>query len=272
VSHEGSRFAVSQGPEGLAARLAERFTARGIHTNVRVNTANLWDSGDNDLGRSLVQESLTAEGRVKDRWARYLHGGRPGPASQRAARWGLRQWQRLRSPAAGSIRRLVNIELSHLDHMKVAVQQEVDWLLLLEDDASASDFTDCADGLGALIQGAPISVSYINVSQSFSPQQLGIAHLLAPSRYPWAGEVPREVCAASVPVTNTVCAILYRREFLTKLIADLEAIPLLPAIPIDWKLNAALMAMSQRGELTAGSCWQVVPAPIDQLSFHQDHA
>ena len=272
VSYEGSRFAVSQGPDGLAARLASHFSADGIAAAIQVNTLNLWDSRHVDINRNLVQRSLSAENAVKNRWERYLHGGDHVPTSQRAARWGLRQWQRLRSPGPGSIRRLVNIELSHIDLMKAAIRQGTDWLLLLEDDASSADIHDCADGLASIMRQAPMNVCYINVSQSFSPQQLGIAHLLQPSEEKWSGGIPRQICSASLPVTNTVCAILYRREFLQNLLDELESIPLLPAIPIDWKLNAALMAMTKRGDLGSSSCWQVVPAPIDQLSFHQDHA
>ena len=68
VSHEGSRFSVSQGPEGLAARLAAALPG----VAVAVNTADLLEDGSPWVGPRQVQASLTAELDVDRRWAQFL--------------------------------------------------------------------------------------------------------------------------------------------------------------------------------------------------------
>ena len=71
-------------------------------------------------------------------------------------------------------------------------------------------------------------------------------------------------------MTNTVCAILYRAAFVRDLLAAMDALPMEPVVPIDWKLNLALMRMFDDGRLVAGDCWQVEPGPIDQLSMRTE--
>ena len=77
----------------------------------------------------------------------------------------------------------------------------------------------------------------------------------------------RGVLSGRLPVTNTVCAILYRTSFLRELLAVWAELPVEPVIPIDWKLNKALMMLHGRGLLPAGSAWNVEPAPIVQMSM-----
>ena len=117
------------------------------------------------------------------------------------------------------------------------------------------------------MDAAPESVAYVNVSESFPLDALGIEHLLTPTDVPWAGTANRGVLSASRPVTNTVCAILYRAQFARDLLAEFAQMPMTPVLPIDWKLNDALMRMNADGRLGPGSCWLVSPAPIDQLSM-----
>lgn len=262
VSHRHSRFAESQGPQGLAAQLADRIPA----TVVQVNTENLLDESLLPVTAAMVQETLTAELRVDAAWARYL--GRA-----RALRWwagqGLR-WARrgvrlVRPPSTGAVRRLLNIELSHLDLMRAGLASGASWVLILEDDAMSADVADLAEGLLALMQDA--SVGFINLSRSFDTTTLGIDHLLSPAPVEWAGFEPRSVLSASRPVTNTVCAILYSADFLGALVRQMDGLPMTPVVPIDWKLNLALMSMFESGEAGSGTCWLVEPAPITQMSM-----
>jgi hypothetical protein len=83
----------------------------------------------------------------------------------------------------------------------------------------------------------------------------------------WGGDRCRRIAQSLLPVTNTVCAILYRTEFLMQLLDVWEALPMEPVVPIDWKLNRALMTLYQRGSLPPGSTWLVDPAPIIQMSM-----
>ena len=165
------------------------------------------------------------------------------------------------------VRRLLNIELSHLDLMRRGLASGAAWVLILEDDALSPDLTDIATGLTGLMATSP-APSFVNLSQSFTTAQLGIDHLLSPvAGAAWQGSLPREILQSGRPVTNTVCAILYSAQFLGELVMALDALPMEPVVPIDWKLNLALMNVFEAGAFPQGSCWLVEPAPIRQMSM-----
>lgn len=273
VSHEGSRFAVSQSGEGLAHRLAGRCREAGLRVAVVVNTDDLHDPAVVAVTEATVQASLTEQLRLDRQWADYLD--RPRRLrwwGVHALRWIHRAGQKVRSPGPAMITRLLNIELSHLDLLRAGLNDDADWLLILEDDASTSDLDDCAAGLAALMteRASAATPAFVNVSQSFALSELGIEHLLNPApALTWHGAIPRTVLAASRPVTNTVCAILYRASFAQVLVTTLDGLPVEPVVPIDWKLNAALMRLFRDRQLASGDCWLVDPAPIEQLSMRR---
>jgi hypothetical protein len=159
--------------------------------------------------------------------------------------------------------------MSHLELIGQGLAAGADWIMILEDDAFSPDVLDCASGLAAFISSDSPQPKYVNVSQSFTTTELGISHLLTPvSGSVWQGPAPRTIFAARRPVTNTVCAILYRGDFATELLSVMESLPVEPVVPIDWKLNQALMNMYASGDIGAGDCWLVDPAPIVQMSMH----
>lgn len=268
VSHEGSRFSVSQGPDGLARLLEPPLARQGVRTEVRVNTMDLHDGGRDPVTDAMTQRSLTAQLHLERTWARFLR--RPTGARwwlNHSLRWVRRGEQVLRSPGPGMTERLLNIELSHLDLMRWSCATGADWALILEDDAASADVDDCAAGLAAIMMASP-GPAYVNVSQSFGAATLGIDHLLRPAPgVTWAGTGARTVMASARPVTNTVCAVLYRVDFLHRLVEAMEGLPMEPVVPIDWKLNLALMDLFNVGDLGPGDCWLVDPGPIDQLSM-----
>ncbi len=273
VSYEGSRFAVSQGPEGLAAALSGLLSERNLSVVTQVNTEDFHDSRALPVTPALIQESLTAQQRLEDAWVAYVRAGRAPEIREvagSALRWGLRQWRRVRPPGPGPVRRLINIELSHVDLMRSGARSGAPWILIAEDDAATRDPADCAAGLAVIMADAPPEVAFVNVSESFPLEELGIVPLLTQAGRDWTGPVQRTILTASRPITNTVCAILYRREFVIDLLNWFDHQPLTPVVPIDWKLNRALMEMHAAGRLGPGSCWIVSPAPIDQLSMRQD--
>lgn len=264
VSHQGSRFSASQGPRGLAAQLAVAIPS----AVVRVNTENLLDEGVLPVTPAMVQATLTAELHLDREWSHYLDEA-AGPRwwAVHALRWGRRGWARLRPPGTSMVRRLLNIELSHLDLMRAGVASTAPWVLILEDDAASADVVDCATGMLGLMQQGPRQPAFVNLSKSFSNADLGIAHLLSRSEAAWEGVQRRSVLSAERPVTNTVCAILYRTSFVETLLATMDALPAEPVVPIDWKLNRALMNLFHTGALGPGDCWLVDTPPIDQLSM-----
>ena len=270
VSYTGSRFSDNQGPEGFAHALTRSLEAAGVAVETRINTENLHDPAKTPVTPALVQESLSAQLRLEDEWVRYLRGDDASTLSdvgRSGLRWGLRQWRRLKSPGSVPVTRLINIELSHVDLLQAGVSSGAPWLLIVEDDAATTAPADCASGLSALLTETPGSVQFVNLSESFPLSQLGVQHLLSDSGSTWAGGIPRQIVSASRPVTNTVCAILYRRDFAMDLLKWFAAQPMTPVVPIDWKLNKSLMELNRSGRLGAGTCWLISPAPIQQLSM-----
>jgi hypothetical protein len=271
VSHEGSRFAVSQGPGGLAAVLAAQLRSLGQSVQVEVSTVDAYDPVQLPITRAMVRACLTAQVHLDRRWARYLGRAR-GPRwwATHGLRWVRRAEQLVRPPGPKLVERLLNIEMAHFALLRSGLATGADWVLILEDDASSVEVVDCAAGLAWLMSSRADErqPAYVNISQSFALDELGISDLLtvAPDAS-WAGDAPRHILSSARPATNTVCAILYRVSFVRELLAVTDALPMEPVVPIDWKLNLALMQMFSSGALGAGDCWFVDPAPIDQLSM-----
>ena len=265
VSHARSRFADAQGPEGLALRLAKALHDIGLGTSVQVNTANLLDESVLPITPELMRESPAEELRIERDWAHFLgQDRRPDWWLRHAMRWAKLSLSRARQPNPSAVRRLLNIELSHVDLMRRALDAGSSWALILEDDAGADDVIDLAAGLRGLLESAD-PPAFINLSTSFTIDQLRVAHLMEPAiGVEWLGATPRTVLRARRPVTNTVCAIAYRREFLGDLVPAMDALPMTPVAPIDWKLNRALMALARQSP----ECWWVEPGPVLQRSMH----
>ena len=262
VSHLGSRYVTSQGEDGVAARLARDVAGSHVH----VNTQDLFGTADIDLSPRMIQGSLTDEVSLERKWAAYL--GLPRTTrwwALHGLRWVRRAARAVVRPNEAGVRRLLNIELSHLDLMHRGLASDAPWILILEDDAHSDDIGDLARGLTGLMSGQ--SGGFVNLSLSFPLAELGIESLLTPTRISWTGSVPRHVLVAQRPVTNTVCAILYSRSFMIDLVDAWQALPLTPVVPIDWKLNRVLMNLQAANDATSTPCLFVEPAPITQLSM-----
>ena len=291
VSHQASRFSVSQGPEGLAARLSDCLLADGVEVAIQVNTDDRYTPALLAIDGATVRRSYVTQFRLEARWADYLRAG--NHQLSRGQRWRarrlaslvttariFRQWVAFFRPwhASGGeqipgyrmVRRLVNIELSHLSLIRAGIESGATWVLIIEDDAHADDPAALAANLRSLMQSAAGSEqpSFVNLSQSFTNAELGVGYLLSPvDAFTWQGEPTRRVLAAARPITNTVCAILYRSDFLREFLPTFDSLPVDPVVPIDWKLNLALMQMFESGAIGAGDCWSITPGPIDQLSM-----
>ena len=264
VSHLHSRFATSQGPSGIAAGL--KGLLPGVE--IQINTQNLYDTLNIPISSDAIRTSLSNELRIEKRWADYLQ--QPQGLTwhlRHTLRWVKRAWQEFRPPDASRFIRLLNIELSHLDLMRSGLASGAPWILILEDDAMTADLDDLAKGLEGILASATDCVS---LSHSFASKDLGISHLLSTSPMQWRGSADREILEIDRPITNTVCATLYSRRFLSSLEQELSALPLIPVIPIDWKINQALMQLQASGQLAGVTCWIIDPAPITQMSMHAD--
>ena len=269
VSYVGSRFPNSVGDTGLARRLQREFAALDTSVSVRINTANEGRLYGLAPTRRTVKSSIRAQLGLRRRWHRYLNGT-PGAtsiitdvmASAKAA------FQLAHPPPTRTVERLLDIEASHRKLLSEACHSECDWVLILEDDAEAEDVAELALGLVSLMTEAPASVQYVDLSSSFDWKQLGIEHLIREqTALRWGGANSRQILTSQRPVTNTVCAVLYRRSFATVLTEHLDSLPIEPVVPIDWKMNAAIMDMWVQGQLQADASLMLQPAPIVQLSM-----
>ena len=167
------------------------------------------------------------------------------------------------------IRRLVNIELAHLDLLGQARDADVSWALIIEDDAQG-DPGQVASILGKIIRQTREveQPKYVNFSHSFSEKKLRIKQQLQEIDQISTPSSTVTFFSSRLPVTNTVCAVLYRGAFLHLLLQTMDDIPLDPVVPIDWKLNKALMRINETSAWKVGDCWTLSPAPIIQGSMH----
>jgi hypothetical protein len=165
------------------------------------------------------------------------------------------------------LKRLANIEVAHMSLLKQAAQEASDWALILEDDAYAPDVTALGSALDQHLNTWQDTrqPQYINISESFPLAALNLSHTLKGVE---AWDEHGRVYSSQVPFTNTVCAVLYRGSFLQNLHNAMSEIPLEPVIPIDWKLNRAIMDLVENGQLGAHDCYVIEPAPIRQGSMH----
>jgi GR25 family glycosyltransferase involved in LPS biosynthesis len=165
------------------------------------------------------------------------------------------------------VQRLLNIELSHLDLLTQGVQSGANWLLILEDDAFSADVAEVAAGIQCFTKNHAGS-HLVNLSQSFTLEQLGLdKHLHEDPSDGWLSGSHRRLLRSNVPATNTVCAVLYSVEAAVRIRSQLEAMPIDPVLPIDWKLNMALASLDNDPSQPAVTSWFVDPAPIEQLSM-----
>ena len=291
VSHAGSRFAESQGPDGLTARMCRELESRGVSAKSLVNVDDDYRPELLAIDGRVVRRAVTAQIRLEARWSRYLRSGDPRVSrAQRlvhstaltavtgariASGWRryYRPWHRVaddQTAGARMVRRLLNIELSHASLRRAGLGSGARWVLVLEDDAHGDDPRQLAENIEALMveRADKQQPAYVNISQSFSNAELGVEYLLEPAAgFEWTGEPVRQVLAASRPISNTVCAILYRADFLGRFLERFKALPIEPVVPIDWKLNIVLMDMYRSGEIVSGDCWIVTPGPVDQRSM-----
>lgn len=278
VSHEKSSFVLNQGSIGLAASLQLALANSGVDCQLQVNTTNFFDEDAFPLTPKMARESVREEIRLESQWFEFLERGDKlaqfGRILGRRAHFIL-NWKRNSQDHA--LRRLLNIEYSHMDLYRRAVRSGASWAIILEDDASASfDVRELANELlgWITVSSEPdLQSKMINLSGSFTLDELGVRHLLRPlNGFRWAGNSGRTVLGARKPATNTVCAIAFRIDFLAEILADFDSQPTFPVVPIDWKLNATLMRLYQSGSIRAEECLFIEPAPIVQLSMVRDRA
>jgi hypothetical protein len=280
VTHSRSRFADAAQESGLGPVVTRCLEAAGLSVRWEVSDDDSWSPELLVIDRAAVARAIDAEIASEARWRAHI-AGRPLTWRERAilrvrrlVRRGrlLPVFRRTLNPGDRGfqvVRRLANIELSHMRVMRDAVESQADWVLILEDDAWTQDPSAFASDLQTFMdsRNAERTPVMLSLSESFTPSELGIQHLLtpvAPDTTTSTTANPWQLWMSDLPVTNTVCATLYRGTFLREVVQVLDTIPLSPVIPIDFKLNEALMRMAPSG--VTGDCWIASPAPVAQRS------
>lgn len=290
VTHPDSRYPEAAGPRGLATQLAVAVAGSDHHkfeVLLEICMENLLESWNLPTNPREVRASINAELSVESDWRVYLD---PSVSRIRLSLFmqarKLYRHLKLSPPwnkkmdaedaGAQMLTRLANIELAHISLLTMAAKSRADWVLILEDDAWVESPRELSEDLiKFLVQNVlPTSgasnrlPAYVNLSESFSVRKLGVEGESSEVGSWGAGS---KVLTFSKPMTNTVCAILYNGNFVDELLREFESIPIRPVIPIDWKLNKAIMNMYREGLLVSGDCWLVEPAPIVQGSMHSMH-
>ena len=261
VTHQRTAHPESSDPIGLKQTLSDVLTDAGLRIQSRTEDRNLLPATVS-ISESDLVDSRNMLKLVQRAWSRYRSESTIREQLQRL-RGALRTDLEPDSDVAA--KRLLNIELSHLSLMESALESESRFTLIIEDDAQCVDVIGLSHDLLALM-GRDETPFMTQLSTSFSPSELGISQLLREPLRTWSnGGIEY---ALDRPVTNTVCAVLYRRDFLEHVVPRWRAMDLMPVIPVDWRLNAILIDMHEGGRLPHGYASIVIPGPIVQRSLH----
>jgi len=261
VTHPRTHFPDSRGAHGITARLADALESLGIPVSTLVEDRDL--AGDMpDLSEQELAQSRQRLLETQRSWATYCLRG---DLKLRLGQWVSGMRGSIEPAGALQARRLLNIERAHLQLMSSSLDSESEFTLIIEDDAECSSIGDLALDLHELVtRTEPPYMAH--VSTSFSPKELGIENLIRSKERLWLNGGSEYSLLR--PVTNTVCATVYRRDFLARVHELWRAEPLVPVIPVDWRLNELLMRMNMTGLLPEGYASLVYPSPVIQRSLH----
>ena len=162
-----------------------------------------------------------------------------------------------------------NISASHLTSMKQSLESGESFVLILEDDFLINDMEAIMIMLkfATSVEVSKSKLQLINLSKSFSYQELGFQNFVESSikdvNYP-----NYTIDILKYPVTNTVCATLYKSDFLKKLVCELESLKMVSLIPIDHKVNIALTKLIKKGLIDKESYGSSNPSLFIQGSLH----
>ena len=255
VTHEGSRFR-SQGMATLES-VNSAARASGIGVRVLVSDRNDADPHQHFVTRGTVADSARHQAELEARWRAHVAGRRvssvPSPLTL-----GMRARRSFNS--VDSVFRLLNIDYSHLRVWRHALATGASAALAIEDDAQLVD-EHLGEFLASLLPHVEDQSVLVNCSRSIAVDDLGITEILREAATTLQLSEVR-VTETNRAITNTVCANLYSREFLARLVAFIDRRGLVPVAPIDWRVNEFLLHDSEM------KTWWVDPAPFVQGSMH----
>ncbi len=260
VTHPRTQYPHSAHDQGLLTQLSRTLAEQDVILNGHIESRNLLPPQ-----YTFTKLELSASRRhlvtLRKEWSRYCQ---QSPFRRRKQHFALLRTWGTEPRSEEEARRLLNIEMAHVELMKQAVAQDAEFALILEDDAESSSVCDLASDIAELISRED-SPFMAQISSSFSPRMLGIQKLLGAVERQWSngGQEFRLL----KPATNTVCATIYRRDFLTTLLHAWSHQQAIPIVPVDWRLNEILIALESAQQLPRGYSSIVFPGPIVQQSL-----
>ena len=181
------------------------------------------------------------------------------------ALFNLRFYQHFRN----NLIRQSNISASHLTSMKQSLESGESFVLILEDDFLINDMEAIMIMLkfATSVEVSKSKLQLINLSKSFSYQELGFQNFVE-SSIKDVNHPNYTIDILKYPVTNTVCATLYKSDFLKKLVCELESLKMVSLIPIDHKINIALNKLLKKGLIDKECYGSSNPSLFIQGSLH----
>lgn len=260
VTHPRTQYPHSAQDQGLFTQLSRTLAEQDVILNGQIESRNLLSSQ-----HTFTEFELSASRRhlltLRKKWSLYCQ---QDPIRRQRQRLALLRTRGTEPRSQEEARRLLNIEMAHVELMNQAVAQDAEFSLILEDDAASSSVHDLASDITELIRRKD-SPFMAQISSSFSPRTLGIQNLIGAVERQWSngGQEFRLL----KPATNTVCATIYRRDFLTTLLDAWSHQQHIPIVPVDWRLNEILIALESARQLPKGYSSIVFPGPIVQQSL-----
>jgi hypothetical protein len=158
-----------------------------------------------------------------------------------------------------------NISESHIAQFLDSVKSNFEFSLILEDDFKINQDYSLELTINNLLEfmKTNINVSIISVSDSFSFLELGISNTVKNVQ-----SNNLNLYEASLPVTNTVSAMLYKTEFLRQILPYLLEYRKYRIIPIDHKINMALHQIYKNKIYESDFFYFMQPGLFIQDSIH----
>ncbi len=158
-----------------------------------------------------------------------------------------------------------NISESHISQFLDSIRSNFEFSLILEDDFRLNQDYSLELAINSLLEFMKINsnVSVISVSESFSFSKLGISNVVSNIQFN-----NLNLYEATFPVTNTVSAMLYEREFLRQMLPYLFEYRKYRIIPIDHKINMALHQIYKKKNSESGFFYFMQPGLFIQDSIH----
>lgn len=165
------------------------------------------------------------------------------------------------------INRQNNISESHIMALRIALKNKKKWIIIVEDDILVTQEYLLKEMINKLLKEmTKNNLSAANISLSFNEDQLGTKKLRKKMTTIIKSEKINLAHYEFINV-NTVCATIYSIDIVEDLIKGLEKMRNLPLVPIDYKINDALIELAMTGKIFYDSYASLINSPIKQHSL-----